>query len=90
MAAYSSQYVNFMAAYRIPMILGNNYFRLMIGLGNITTTLKQVNTLSEQLRTLAGTNTAILTIFDRSINHPAYYPPFKANSVNKNITYDQT
>ena len=90
MIDYSNRYTGFMAAYRIPMVLGNNYFKLLLNIGNKTVITKQINTLTAQLRSVVASNLATKTIFDSAINAPSHFPPFSVKTYNQNNSYDQT
>lgn len=45
----SNQYINFMQTYRIPMVLGNNYFKNFLGIGNQVKVAAQISSLSKQM-----------------------------------------
>ena len=87
--AYSSRYFSFMATYRIPMILGNNYYKHILQVGDQTNVISQIHLLSNQMRETLAKPEVIRTIYDRVINEPKMYNPFSANSYNQNMSYTQ-
>ena len=88
-STYSSRYYTFMATYRLPMTLGSNYYNHILNLGDPSQVGVEIQLLSEKAITLLHEPHIIKTIYDESINNLKLYPPFQANSLNKNISYNQ-
>jgi hypothetical protein len=87
--AYSSKYFTFMATYRYPMILGNNYYKHILGIGDQTNVKNNIALLSDSMTKLLTEPDVIRTVYDTTINKPKWYSPFIANSLNQNLSYSQ-
>ena len=78
-----------MATYRIPMILGNNYYKYILQVGDQANVVSQIQTLSDQMREVLAKPDVIRTVYDRVINKPKMYHPFMPTPINQNMSYNQ-
>ena len=86
---YGNKYYTFMETYREPMLLGINYYSHILNVGDQTYVDNQIKLASDKMIKAIGLPGTTKTIFDREINKPQNYYPFKADSINRNTSYNQ-
>lgn len=86
---YSIQYINFLNLYRYPMAFGKNILKTMLNVGNQTKVIGQINLQINKITSFMSDPMTIQSIFDSSLNVPKMYYPFKNDSFNKGIGYNQ-
>lgn len=56
---YSQQYITFMQAYRLPMVLGNSYLQNILKIGNQKKIANQISQLKASFQNLQSQSTVI-------------------------------
>lgn len=64
LVSYATQYITFMELYRIPMMLGNNYYKSLLGVGNYTKTTNEVAQLTSKMQSYISNPIILKTLFD--------------------------
>ena len=73
--SFSSQYINYMAVYRFPVILSTNYLKSILKVGNQTKVTQQIQAATTNFINSAKDPITKITLFDESLNpYNKYYP----------------
>ncbi len=74
--SFSSQYINYMAVYRFPVILSTNYMKSILKVGNQTKVTQQIQAVTNNFINSAKDPITKVTLFDESLNPYNKYSPY--------------
>lgn len=66
--SYSNQFNIFMTMYRFPVVLGTNYMKNFLKIGNITKVNAQIKAVTNSMLINAASPLTMLTLFDKNLN----------------------
>jgi hypothetical protein len=73
--SYCNQFFTFMSMYRFPVILGTNYLKKFLNIGNMTKVDAQIQTATNGMLANSAASIIKMTIFDPNLNPNAIYYP---------------
>jgi hypothetical protein len=71
------------------MALVKNYLKYCLNLGTQSKTISQIQIATNQYISFIQDSSTIITVFDKHLNPPNLYFPFRNNSFNEGIGYNQ-
>ena len=63
-AKYSSQFNNYMTLYRLPILIGTNYMKYFLKVGNQAKSMAQIKAAASQYLSMIGSDETQKTIFN--------------------------
>ena len=87
--SYGSQFIAFMNMYRFPVVLGTNYMKSFLNVGNAKTVASQIASATSSMQTYTSLPTTMKTLFDPTLVVPVTYSPYYQYPWMGNLTYNQ-